>query len=455
MENITVNDILKATGGVLLCGDADTPITGLCIDSRKASAGDLFVPLLGERTDGHRFIESALEICAATLTSEHNNVVISDKPFIRVDDTLKAHQAIGKYIRDKYEIPFVGITGSVGKTTTREMIAAAINMGKKCFQTYGNENSQVGVPLTLARLKSGYDAAAIEMGISDPGQMDILSSIVRPDICVVTIIGVAHMEYLGSQENIRKEKLSIINHMKKDGLLLINGDDKLLREIKDDMPCKTMTFGMSEDCDFCGTNVELGKKGMTFDCTHNGETVSVVMDTLGRHNVRNALAAIAVAYQLGVPMQVSSKAFAHFKGQRQKVIRLENRYTILDDTYNASPDSMKASIDVLCDMECTGKKYAVLGDMNELGENSEMYHRQIGEYLRNRRIDEVIVVGQKALDIKKALDECETKYARTFSFMDNDEVAIYLMAIMKPEDIVLIKGSNSMNLNQIVKILTN
>lgn len=243
--------------------------------------------------------------------------------------------------------------------------------------------------------------------------------------------------------------------MKKDGLLLINGDDKLLREIKDDMPCKTMTFGMSEDCDFCGTNIKLGENGMTFDCTHNGETVSVVMDMLGRHNVRNALAAIAAAYQLGVPMQVSSRAFVHFKGQRQKVIRMENRYTILDDTYNASPDSMKASIDVLCDMECTGKKYAVLGDMNELGENSEMYHRQIGEYLRNRRIDEVIVVGQKALDIKKALDECETKYARTFSFMDNDEVAIYLMAIMKPEDIVLIKGSNSMNLNQIVKILTN
>lgn len=170
MENITVNDILKATGGVLLCGDADTPITGLCIDSRNASAGDLFIPFIGERTDGHRYIESALEKCAATLTSEHNNVVISEKPFIRVDDTLKAHQAIGRYIREKYEIPFVGVTGSVGKTTTREMIAAAINMEKKCFQTCGNANSQIGVPLTLARLKSGYDAAVIEMGISDPGR---------------------------------------------------------------------------------------------------------------------------------------------------------------------------------------------------------------------------------------------------------------------------------------------
>ena len=381
MENITVKDIVKATGGFLLCGDEDTPITGLCIDSRKAQPGDLFIPLLGNKVDGHRFIESAMEKASATLTSEHDNVVISEKPFIRVDDTMKALQAIGMDIRDRYDIPYIGVTGSVGKTTTREMIAAAVSTAKRCFQTNGNENSQIGVPMTLSRMTDGYDAAVIEMGISEPGQMEILSEIVKPSICVVTIIGVAHIEFMKTQENIRKEKLSIINHMNKDGLLLLNGDDPLLREIKADMPCRTLTFGIDEICDFQGSNVKCGEQGMEFDCTHNGETVHVTMDILGKHNVRNALAGIAVAYQMGIPITISAKAFEHFEGQRQRLIHMENRYTILDDTYNASPDSMKASIDVLCDMDCEGKKIAVLGDMFELGADSASYHYQIGQIL--------------------------------------------------------------------------
>lgn len=455
MENITVKDIVKATGGFLLCGDEDTPITGLCIDSRKAQPGDLFIPLLGNKVDGHRFIESAMEKASATLTSEHDNVVISEKPFIRVDDTMKALQAIGMDIRDRYDIPYIGVTGSVGKTTTREMIAAAVSTAKRCFQTNGNENSQIGVPMTLSRMTDGYDAAVIEMGISEPGQMEILSEIVKPSICVVTIIGVAHIEFMKTQENIRKEKLSIINHMNKDGLLLLNGDAPLLREIKADMPCRTLTFGIDEICDFQGSNVKCGEQGMEFDCTHNGETVHVTMDILGKHNVRNALAGIAVAYQMGIPITISAKAFEHFEGQRQRLIHMENRYTILDDTYNASPDSMKASIDVLCDMDCEGKKIAVLGDMFELGADSASYHYQIGEYLRDKKIDEVVVVGKEALEIKKALDVCDTKYAKTFSFMDNEEVALYLMAIMRPEDVVLIKGSHGMKMDEIVKILTN
>ena len=171
MKNITVKDIVNATGGFLLCGDEDTPITGLCIDSRKAQAGDLFIPLLGNKVDGHRFIEPAMERASATLTSEHDNVVISEKPFIRVDDTMKALQAIGKDIRGRYDIPYIGVTGSVGKTTTREMIAAAVGTGRHCFQTNGNENSQIGVPMTLSRMTDGYDAAVIEMGISEPGQI--------------------------------------------------------------------------------------------------------------------------------------------------------------------------------------------------------------------------------------------------------------------------------------------
>ena len=455
MENITVKDIVKATRGYLLCGDENTAIKDICINSREIKPGDLFVPLIGERVDAHRFIESAMEIGAATLTSEHNNVVISDRPFIRVDDTLKALQDIGAYIRDKYDIPFVGVTGSVGKTTTREMITAAINMGKKCFHTEGNQNSQIGVALTLAGLKSGYDAAVIEMGISEEGQMDILSSMVKPHICVVTVIGVAHIEFLGSKENIRKEKLKIISGMDDDGILILNGDDAMLDEVKNDMPCKTITYGLNEKCDFFATDIHMEDYMTVFNCTHESETVEVRMNVLGRHNVRNALAGIAAAYQLGISMETSCKAFEHFEGQRQRIIRHENRYTIFDDTYNASPDSMIASIDVLCDMDCKGKKYAVLGDMLELGEDSVSYHRQIGKYLADKKIDRVITIGERANDIKNALDECEGKYAGTASFTDNAEAAISLMAELTSDDIILIKGSNSMNLNEIVNILAN
>lgn len=455
MENITVKDVVKVTGGFLLCGDENTVLTDICTDSRKIQQGDLFVPIIGEHQDAHRYIESAMEIGAATLTSEHNDVVISEKAFIRVDDTTKALQDIGGYIRSRYDIPVIGVTGSVGKTTTREMIAAAIGSAKKCYQTKRNYNSQIGVPITLSGLTAEAEAAVIEMGISEPGQMEILSNLVKPDICVVTNIGVAHIEFMKTQENICREKLSITSHMKDGGLLLINGDDELLVKAAENMKYKTLTYGLGEACDFRGVNIRIENSTTIFDCVYKNKKLTVTLNALGKHNVRNALAGIAVSHKLGIPMETSAKALESFEGQRQRVIQLPNRYTIIDDTYNASPDSVKASIDVLCDIGVKGKRYIVLGDMLELGEKSIQYHRQIGEYLRDKRIDNVIVIGEYAQEIKRALDESTVKYAETYVFTDREEIGIYLMATMKPEDIVLIKGSNGMKLNELVNFLTN
>ncbi len=455
MKNITVKDILKATNGYLLCGSEEVEVTGLCTNSQEIKEGDLFVPIIGERVDGHRFITPALEIGAATLTSEHDNLVISDKPFIRVDDTLQAMQAIGAYVRSRYDIPFVGVTGSVGKTTTREMITAAINSGKRCYHTEGNKNSQVGVALTLSEMTEEYDAAVIEMGISEPGQMDVLSALVKPSICVVTVIGVAHMEYLGSKEGICKEKLSITNSMAEDGLLLLNGDDEMLMAAAPTMNCNIMTYGLNDSCDFVGNNIRIEDFMTVFDCTHGGETVTVRMNVMGKHNVRNALAGMAVAYKLGISLETSATAFEDFSGQRQRIIREDGKYTIFDDTYNASPDSMIASIDVLCDMECKGRKYAVLGDMFELGEDSEKYHRQVGEYLAGKKIDVIITIGEMSRHIKAAVDSHMDIYGQTKQFMDNAEAALYLTYELSDDDIVLVKGSNGMNMNEIVNILMN
>ena len=206
MENITVKDIVEMTGGVLLCGDENTAVKDVCINSKEIKEGDLFVPIIGENVDAHRFIESALEKGAASLTSEHDGVVVAEKPYIRVDNTQVALQRIGAGIRTRLiDIPIVAVTGSVGKTTTRTMIAHALSAGKKTYQTEKNFNSQIGVPITLSRMNSDDEIAVLELGISEDGQMDILSEMVRPDIAVVTTIGVAHIQFMKTRENIRKQ----------------------------------------------------------------------------------------------------------------------------------------------------------------------------------------------------------------------------------------------------------
>lgn len=449
MYNIKVSDILKATGGRLLCGDENVCIKDICIDSKQIKDGDLFVPIIGEKVDAHRFIESALSVGAATLTSEHDNVVISDKPYIRVMDTVKALQDIGAYIRNTYKRPIIGVTGSVGKTTTREMIAHALSACMNIYQTEGNLNSQIGVPITLSRINPDSEAAVLELGISEEGQMDILSNLVRPDICVVTIIGVAHIEFMKTQENIRKEKLSIINGMNKDGVLFLNGDDPLLAEINGDTGVKTFYYGTGENCDYRAENIHMENYQYVYDYVHGERRIKVVLNALGKHNVGNSLVGIAIADYMGLDVEKAAAAYADFKGIRQKLYMVPGKYTIIDDSYNASPDSMKASINVLADMDNKGKKIAVLGDMFELGENSIEYHLEVGRHLATKKIDELVVVGELSQYIKQAVEESDSSI-RCYSFKDNGEVALYLLSVMNEDDIVLIKGSNGMHLNEIV-----
>ncbi len=462
MENITVKDIVNMTGGVLLCGDENTPVLDICINSKEIKEGDLFVPIIGERVDAHRFIESAMEVGAATLTSRHDGIVIADKPYIRVDNTVDALKSIGAGIRERLlSVPVIAVTGSVGKTTTREMITCALSTAKKTFHTEKNLNSQIGVPITLSRMSQEDEIAVLELGISEPGQMDILSSMVKPDMAVVTTIGVAHIEFMKTQENIRHQKLSVIHSMKTGGTLFLNGDDPLLKDAveTEHVTCKTLFYGTEEWCDYYAKDIQYHESEgneedayTTFTCVHKTESVFVKLNTLGKHNVGNCVVAIAVANENGIPMQRAAKGFENFKGQRQRIIHLENKFTMIDDTYNASPDSMKASINVLCDMPCSGRRIAVLGDMFELGENEVLYHREIGEFLSQKNLDEVILLGELSQNIKDVLEASDSK-TKVYSFSDNEEAAIYLVATLRPEDVVLLKASNGMNLKEIVNIL--
>ncbi len=456
MENITVKDIVKFTNGVLMCGDENTPVKDICINSKEIKEGDLFVPIIGEKVDAHRFIESALETGAATLTSVHNDVDVdvSDRPYIRVNDTVDALQRIGAAVRKRISIPVVAVTGSVGKTTTREMIAKALSSEKKTYQTEGNLNSQIGVPITLSRMSERDEIAVLELGISEDGQMDVLSEIVRPDMAVVTTIGVAHIEFMKTRENIRKQKLSVVHFMREGGTLFLNGDDELLRNAKEaeELTCRTLYYGTEDWCDYYAKNIVYYDSHTEFTCVHGGQEVPVSLNTLGKHNVGNCVAALAVANENGIPMSVAAAGFSGFEGLRQRIIHIDNKFTMIDDTYNASPDSMKASIRVLCDIPCNGRRIAVLGDMFELGENEVRYHQEVGEFLLDKPIDEVIVMGELSQNIKQILEKNESKI-KVYTFSDNEEAAIYLMATLKTEDVVLLKASNGMNLKEVVNIL--
>lgn len=455
MENITVKDLVAMTGGILMCGDENTPVTGICINSKEISEGELFVPIIGENVDAHRFIESALEIGAATLTSQHNGVVVAEKPYIRVDDTKEALTRIGRALRNNFiDLPLVAVTGSVGKTTTREMIHCALASRKKSFQTEKNFNSQIGVPITLSKVSSDDEIAVIELGISEDGQMDILSDMVKPDMAVVTVVGVAHIEFMKTKENIRKQKLRIVHSMKENGILFLCGDDELLKDaIKtEQLTCRTVFYGTQDWCDYYAKDIGFRDGHTVFTCVHGKEQVEVVLNALGKHNVRNCVVALAVANENGIPMSVAAKSFSSFEGQRQKLIHLKDEFTIIDDTYNASPDSMKASIEVLCDVPCEGRRVAVLGDMFELGEKEVEYHCEIGEFLLDKPLDEVIVLGELSQNIKRVIDTEETNI-KAYTFSDCDEAAIYLKATMKPEDLMLVKASNGMHLDELVNLL--
>lgn len=452
MIQVKVSEVVEAVKGTLLCGNPDTVIHDICIDSREIKAGDLFIPIIGNNQDAHIYIERALEVGAATLTSKHDKPANMDKPYIQVQDTEKALHALGYFLRELYDIPFVGVTGSVGKTTTREMITTALMSSRNVYQTSGNLNSTFGVPLTLARVTEGAQVAVLEAGIGQPGEMGVLSRLIRPDIAVVTMIGVAHMEHFHTRENIQKEKLEIIKYMPSDGVLFLNGDDAMLADMRGKLPVKTVFYGTKQWCDYRADNIRMDSYRYVYDYLHEDKHVTVTLNALGRHNVANSLVGMAIADYLGLDINKAAEGFAAFQGLRQRLIQVPGKYTIIDDTYNASPDSMRASIDVLADLPENGKKIIVLGDMFELGADSEKYHYEVGKYLADKKIDALVVVGALAQSIMKAVQDTNASI-KCYAFKDNGEVALYLLSVMRPEDVVLIKGSHGMNLSEIVNNL--
>lgn len=478
---ITVSEIVDVTGGVILGEKTEDKLNKFVIhvssNSREIEKNSLFVAIKGERTDGNKYVTSAFDNGASvSLVSEDMDEETLEKGVcIKTDDTLRAIQKLAGWYRKKYQIPVIGVTGSVGKTTTKEMIAAALGAGKKVLKTRGNLNSQLGVALMMFELTDEYDIGVIEMGMSEPGEMHRLTEMAGPCAAVITNIGVSHIGQLGSRENIRKEKIDIVRGFRKSGILLIPSNDEMLnapdafdrenvsREadvILDDS--QIIYYGEDEKCLIKAENIHNEDKGVSFDVDIPGKGKHrVSLAVLGVHNVYNALAALAFADIFGVDIKAAIKGIEEYRPVAMRGEFFEkNGFTIIDDTYNASPDSMKSGLSVLWDKKCDGKRYAVLADILELGQESERLHREIGRYIAKNnegtiKTDVLITVGREAAYIAKEAikGSAEIKDGAFVvrSFEDRADALDFLKSNIKAGDLVLCKGSRGMQMDKIVK----
>jgi len=438
---MNLNEIAKACGGKLV-GDGNIEVLQYSNDTRTLQAGALYIPIIGEVFDGHRFMDQAIKKGAvASLTSKLNEVY--NYPVIYVEDTLKAFQDLAHYTAKKSGVPIVGITGSVGKTSTRDMVGAVVASQFNTLKTIGNFNNNIGVPLTIMRY-TNEEAMVLEMGMNHLREIALLANIACPHIGVITNVGTAHIGLVGSRENILKAKLEIAEYFDENNTLVINIDNDMLESFykTQDVNYKIKTFGIKNDADVKAENVCLYESRSTFD--YNNEHFEV--NVPGEHFVLNALAAIAVGECLNIPYEKIKHAIANFEltKNRMDFVELDSGVSIIDGTYNANLDSMLSSLAVLGRYE--RRKIAVLADMLELGEYSEELHIKTGKAVDENKIDVLICVGQESKHIIEGAINTKEKY----DFSTNDEAYSYLRSILKKNDIVLVKGSNSMRLKEII-----
>ena len=444
-----VYQIAEAVGGEILCGSADTTVTNIQYDSRAVTDGSLCVPIKGARVDAHKFIAECLAKGASAVLTERDAPIDAKKPYIRVEDTLGALQKLAAWYRAQFSLRLIGVTGSVGKTSTKEMIAAALSCGLDVMKTQGNKNSQIGMPMTMFDLEEHHEAAVIEMGMSYFGEMERLCSIAQPSMAVMTNIGTAHIENLGSRENIMSEKLKITNSFSADSILFLNGDDELLSTLHGKLDFRTVTFGFGSGCDYRAENIRISGMNTIFTLISSDKAEEIEIPALGEHNVKNALAAYAVARACGLSPKVIKEGLITYKNapMRQQIHTFEN-FTLIDDSYNASPDAMRVSLDVLRSIDAT-RRIAVLANMLELGELAESEHFSVGRHLGEIGIDCVICIGGLARHIARGARETKPDITAE-CFTNNTDALEYLKTQMVDGCAVLVKGSRSMHTEEIV-----
>ena len=448
MEKLTLEAIRKAVGGIIEGECRACEIDSVSTDTRNIAPGSLFVPIKGEKFDGHDFIGKAYELGAAAALSEHR----LDAPnIILVPDTRAAYLQLAGYYRRLFPVTVIGVTGSVGKTTTKEMIACVLESRLKTLKTEGNFNNEIGLPRTLLRLDSSYQAAVIEMGMSHFGEISKLSCCAAPSIGVITNIGVSHIENLGSREGIRKAKLEILDGMESNAPLILNADDALLSEIISTSGRRIVSYGIdNQNAEVRAVDIKEQNLTTTFDIVYDRGKVRAALPAVGRHNVLNALAAFAVGLSCNIAPAMAAAALEQYAptGMRQRMIS-RGGMTVIEDCYNASPDSMRAALNVLAGMTCSGKRIAVLADMLELGTYAKEAHQQVGRMAADSKTDMLFCTGTEAEQIADAAKEAGLR--ETYFYKDRDKLAEAVKAAAVPGDCVLFKGSRGMRLEEVIK----
>lgn len=451
MQPITAKDVVGAIRGEVVAGELDARITGVSIDTRTICPGDLFVALTGENSDGHKFLADAL-------TKGAVGVVVSRKVesqclTIRVPDTLLALGDLASFYRAKFHPKVVGVTGSVGKTTTKEMIAAVAAANGPVLKNEGNFNNEIGLPLTLLNLLPRHKTAVVEMAMRGAGQIDYLAKIARPSIGVITNIHMSHIELLGSMDAIADAKGELLDHLPADGAAVLNADDAYFGYLSRRANCRMVSFGESPHATVRAVSSGIDAKGCChFQVVTPSGSFDVHIPVPGEHNIKDALAAIAVGEELGISHANIRDALAGFKApeKRSNVIPSRRGFVVIDDTYNASPASVKSALKTLSMME-GDRKIAVLGDMLELGEHAIEAHLEIGRAVKECGIDVLVAVGELAKLIARGAIDAGMPIGAVSEFEDSTQAANEVPSKVRERDVVLVKGSRSMKMERIVE----
>ncbi|MBQ0001542.1 MAG: UDP-N-acetylmuramoyl-tripeptide--D-alanyl-D-alanine ligase [Clostridiales bacterium] len=455
MKNLTPENIAKVCGGTYVGPDSllKKEVVSITTDSRKVEEGGMFVPIVGERVDAHKFIPDVMSKGALVTLSERE-LPDADYPYIQVASSLQAVKDIAEFYLKQLNIPVVGITGSVGKTSTKEVIASVLKEKYNTLKTQGNFNKELGLPLTVFRLRDEHQIAVLEMGISDFGEMTRLAKIARPDTSVITNIGTCHLENLGDRDGVLKAKTEVFAFVKENGHIVLNGDDDKLITVEESNGIRPVFFGLDGDHPvYAADIVSQGLKGSICTIHLGEEAFQVLVPMPGRHMIYNALAAAAVGKIYGLTTEEIKAGIESLEAVSGRFHMIETeRFLIVDDCYNANPMSMKGSLDVLQDG--AGRRVAILGDMGELGKDEIQLHEEVGEHAGQVKIDVCICVG--SLSKYMAEKAKGTNPALTVIYEpDRDSLLKNLSSYVKDGDTILVKASHFMKFEEVVKALEN
>ena len=456
-------DVIEATGGFLFSGSPAVEFAGISTDSRKARPGDLFIPLAGEKYDGHDFLPDAVKGGASGVLFQKDHDMTAhrfprDVTVILVKDTLTALGDLARWWRNGFTVPVVAITGSAGKTTTKEMVATIVERSMNIMKSPGNFNNLVGLPLSLFQLTASHEAAVVELGTNRKGEIRRLTEIALPDIGIITAIGAAHLEGFGTIEEIRKEKTDLFRHMKRGGIAIFNADDRALQRAAEQRGCRIIRYGVEVSAEVRAEGVESrGREGIGCTLDIEGVRQEMVLPVIGRHQIYSALAAASAAWVLGIDrgeIWEGLKSFRPVTG-RMEAQPLRNGAYLVDDTYNANPLSVREALAALRDMKGRGRTVVIFGDMLELGDRSEYLHEQAGEFMAETGVDRLFVRGGFSESVMRGARRRGMGEKCILCPEDPRNLAEELHSFLREGDWVLVKGSRGMRMDRYVQAIVD